>query len=241
MKRTIAALLLIISCTFAQNNSGTNNNQGFHSRRGLYFSTSSGTFYTYANYFSEEISYDRVDKITSQFASLLSYGEIRLGASIANWPSLYAVFGMGLGIGNYRDKIEFSLEEYSQKNFTEKNDIVTRTLVGLGGEYNYPFQDNDDFTNGLFFGTSAGFMLDLIYHTEHDVNEVYDNMTSAEFGGFFFRFEIGKDWWISQRWSLGVALNYTFCIYRESTSYSIHSDKESLTGHSIGLMFRITR
>lgn len=240
MKRIIATLLLIASCAFAQYNPGTENDQGHHFRRGFYFSTSTGITYTSINYFREEMTYNRLEIIKSEFSGLLTYGEARLGVSITNWPSFYGVMGFGYGSGRYSDKIENSLD-HTQGTFEESGDEVFRILVGLGGEYVYPFQEIESSANGLFFGISAGFIVDFVNYTDHDTDEVFDYTTSTDFGNFFFRFETGKDWWISRRWSIGAAFNYTLSVFdQEYAGYNNYTNKESSTGHTFGLMFRIT-
>jgi hypothetical protein len=57
----------------------------------------------------------------------------------------------------------------------------------------------------------------------------------------FGTFEIGKEWWISRRWSVGTSLFYNFGTYNEKDEEERGATyKDSFATHSIGISFRIT-
>ena len=47
----------------------------------------------------------------------------------------------------------------------------------------------------------------------------------------YFRLDLGKDWWISERWALGVGVNY-------ATNFN---DDDGVSFHAVGLAIRFGR
>ena len=244
MKKVILTLLLIASFAFARADS--NDDSRFHAHRGFYFSINSGVVYTYARSFLRDNMDDGLKESNTTFTGLLSYEEIRLGGSIANIASVYAVFGFGYGTGTYEDEIECN--DCSRRNegtFKEDDDEDIRLLFGVGGEF-YPIQEKESAAYGLFFGITAGFIIDNVICTDHDFDESYDEMISDAFANLFVRLEVGKEWWIGRRWTFGVALNYTYGSMSETYDDSYYDgetyleDEESFANHTFGLTLRLT-
>ena len=244
MKKIILSLLLIASCAFARVDS--DDDRYFHAHRGFYFSVNSGFVYTYVRNTLHDYTSEGFQKSTSTFNGFLSYEEIRLGGSIANVASVYAVFGVGYGTGAYEDEIECEdCRRYSEGSFEEDDDEDIRLLFGVGGEF-YPIQEKESPAYGLFFGITAGFTIDNVFFTDHYFNEVYDEVISDGFANLFARFEVGKEWWFGRRWSFGVALNYTIGSMSETYSDGYYDgemsfeDEESFANHTFGLTLRLT-
>ncbi|MBR3669352.1 MAG: hypothetical protein IKN70_05020 [Fibrobacter sp.] len=242
MKRIIVSLLLIASCAFAQNQTTPSSDPSYHTRRGFYFNANLGIIYTsttmettdtYENYTYEEMN---------NFSGFIPHDEIRLGLSIANIFSIYAALGFSYGTGSYEDKQKNTGDKYEEYTFQEAeshNDDI-RFLFGLGGEF-YPIQDKEKSFYGLFVGITAGFVIDNIYHTDHSFDDIYkDEIIGLPIGNFIFRFEVGRDWWFSKRWSFGVALNYTIGFMGEEYSYTKYEEEISESSHTIGLAVRMT-
>ena len=250
MKKIIAALLLIATCALAQVDS--NEDRYFHAHRGFYFSINSGAFYTYVRHTLHDATYNGLEKSTGSFTGFLNYDEIRLGGSIANKASIFAAIGFGYGSGTFSEDMECAeCSNDKEGSFEEDDNEDIRFLFGIGGEF-YPIQDQGSPIYGLFFGLTAGLVLDIISFTDHSYNTVYeDELTNTTYGNFVIRFEVGKDWWIGRRWSFGVALNYTYGSFsdefgNESTygdSYEEKfylEDEESFTNHTFGLTLRLS-
>ena len=57
--------------------------------------------------------------------------------------------------------------------------------------------------------------------------------------GIFNRYEIGKDWWVSDTWSVGVAFAYkNLFVIDDDDGYYEHNKSSR---HTISLLFRLTR
>jgi hypothetical protein len=54
-------------------------------------------------------------------------------------------------------------------------------------------------------------------------------------GGMYTRFELGKDWWVSDTWSIGAGLSFTKLVYESE------NEGEEMSSHTISLFFRLTR
>ena len=126
----------------------------------------------------------------------------------------------------YEDE-DGSVDEYGNNGSAGVENF--RFISGLGIEY-YPIQDKKNLFYGLFLGVSLGFVYDRVYNYNHINNE---------FNSLFARFEVGKDWWLSDYWSLGVALNYTKGSFPD-TFYSYEDGaRRSYACHTFGLTVRI--
>ena len=149
---------------------------------------------------------------------MLPYEETRLGGSINNILSIYGLIGVGSAMGTY---------EYENDDLkTDANSI--RFVLGLGLDF-YPIQDKESPIYGLFVGFSSGLLLDVAFYESKSTND-------DGFINVFYRLEVGRDWWFSKRWCVGVALNYTF------GTMSLGDDDDVLDNyrnHTFGLSVRI--
>ena len=160
------------------------------------------------------------------------YEEIRLGASIANIISLYATLGAGIGTAHYEFVESYGDDEDLKKNYygesnelnenTDSYDMLLKFLFGGGVEF-YPIRDQFSPIYGSFIGLTVGISIDMALD-HHDF--IYS----------FIRFEVGKDWWFSRRWSYGFAFNYTL----GDTTSEIDNERDSYRNHTIGLTFRLS-
>ena len=178
----------------------------YHAHRGLYFATSAGMAYTYLRHCHTSSKNDKCHEYTT---FMTPYIESRFGGSIHNIASLYGLIGFGIG--------------------AVTSDYKTlRLTFGLGADF-YPFQNSENtVVNGIFLGISAGYMLDLTVNKSAFSDD--DN-----FMNMFYRLEIGKDSWISKRWSFGYAFNYTF----GTLSLGDKNDTDSYRNHTFGLTVKI--
>ena len=232
-----------------------------HARRGFYFSNSLTFGYQYLRYSDADPNYNGGYDIEDyKFKGfIMPYYEMRLGASIANWVSIYGSFGFAYGKGNfeYLEEDQYSNSTYSSSEHFKVDANNLKMAFACGAEI-YPIHDKESPAYGLFFGIAGGFSVDGAFYekTEYKSSYYYGNYedtysVSDAFVNFFARFEVGKDWWISRRWSFGVAFNYTVGGLDDSESYSsnhYYSDydyyseknRESFAIHSFGLTLRLT-
>ncbi|WP_295682333.1 hypothetical protein [uncultured Fibrobacter sp.] len=242
MKRIIVSLLFIASCVFAQYETSPSSDPYYHAHRGFYFNKALGFIYTSTTKATTDIYEKYTYEETNNFSGLITHNEIRLGISIANLVSIYATGGFSYGTGSYEDEQKNTGEKFNEFSFeeAESHNEDYRFIYGLGVEF-YPIQDMDNSLYGLFLGLSAGVAIDNIYHTDHSFDYIdKDEIDCADIGNFFFRFEVGKDWWFSRRWSFGVTLNYAIGFMDENDSYANFSEEISQSSHTVGLAVRIT-
>ena len=258
--KVIASLLLLASFAFAQYGSEYNSGSSFGSGSGYNsgpeYSTSTEysaprydkkDLYTHVHrgfYFSTNLSFaymndthtetDRNDKEkTNAYGYLHPYVELRLGGSIANVASIFGAIGLGTGSGSY----EISGDERYDKYKVDAT--LLKLLFGVGGEF-YPIQDKENPAYGLFLGLTVAIGVDGAFYDKYD--SYYDEYYSGDTGfiNYMFRFEIGKDWWFSRRWSVGIAFNYTYGTYTDSSSDYYYKEKDEYSSNTFGFTIRLT-
>lgn len=222
MKRAIAILLVIAASIFAQDQTSLNErpDKSFHKHRGLYFSEGLTVAYSYTRHLSCTIGCKYMQE-SKMSGFLHPYEEIRLGASIANIISLYAALGAGIGTAHYEFVENYEDDEELNENI-DSYDMLLKFLFGGGVEF-YPIRDQFSPIYGSFIGLTVGISIDMALD-HHDF--IYS----------FIRFEVGKDWWFSRRWSYGFAFNYTL----GDTTSEIDNERDSYRNHTIGLTFRLS-
>ena len=91
----------------------------------------------------------------------------------------------------------------------------------------YPFRNPESMLNGLYIGVSGG--------VEAFDSHLDDSFSIISNGGVYTRFELGKDWWVSDTWSLGVGIAYV-----NVTVFEDGNDKEEHERNSISFFIRLT-
>ena len=204
-----------------------------HTHRGFYFSTSL-TFAYMSSTHNEKYGHYEKDE-TKASGLLYPYEEVRLGGSIAGVVSIYGLIGAGVGSGTFEKKSTEADESFKTDDAT-----LLKLQFGLGGEF-YPIQEKENPMHGLFVGFAFGLAIDGAFYKK---NNRYNDKYSSGDDGFpylFYRFEIGKDFWFSKRWSVGVAFNYTYGTYNdENSGYEEDHETDECTGHTFGLTIRLS-
>jgi len=270
--KVIASLLLLASCAFAQYGSEytsgssfdsgpTYNSETEYSTQTTYNSTTEYTarsydkkdLYTHARrgfYFSPSLSFIylndshidsyRSKKVEHKAYGYMPYAEVRLGGSIANIASVFGALGLGYGSGSY----ELKGNDYYDK-FKVDADLL-KFFFGVGANF-YPIQDKENPAYGLLLGLTIGIGVDgafYKYHGSYDYDyDDYDYSGDRAFVNYMFRFEAGKDWWFSRRWSFGISFSYTYGTYTgdpDSDSRYKNEGKDEFSSHTFGFSVRLT-
>lgn len=171
----------------------------------------------------------------------LPYIEYRFGKSIGNLVVLYSIFSGSLYRGNAeyfrtnygieylynQDGVLTSVDTLKRDTTLRKEEAVGFSVsAGLGLSI-YPFRNPSSLLNGLYIGASGGF-------EGFDAN-MEGSFSILSTGGIFSRYEIGKDWWVSETWSIGVGFAYI-------NVYVIESGEDGKgERQSINLFIRLTR
>ena len=169
--------------------------------------------------------------------------ELRFGTSIGNLVALYSIldFGMYRGDGDYTDErydrvylIQNNEQTLASEKLTDvekkKDDAMGFYLsFGLGLSV-YPIRNLESPWNGFYVSVASG----LDAFAVGFIGEHRDEET----GGIFTRYEIGKDWWVSETWSVGVGFAYKN-LFAMSDGNDDYSSKASR--HSFHFLIRLTR
>jgi hypothetical protein len=169
--------------------------------------------------------------------------DLRFGGTIGNVVALYFTFMGGLYRGT-AVREENNIEQYylpdangtlifqseNSKSYyrREFDAIAAYGWFGVGFSV-YPFRDPSSPLRGLYFGFSGG--LDALGVR---VEDNYDDVATES---YFLRYEVGKDWWVSETWSIGVALSFTNVVGFEDDYYGSDGGGRK----AVTLLFRITR
>jgi hypothetical protein len=238
----------------------TKQNHPSHEHRGFYFSTSAGISYlsSEANSYNfscpsgtgrtradgryEYLQYcgenNRLDNFDAFGFPLF---DIRFGGAIGNLVAVYTSFNIGLFNGDGRlRKQDYDVKRFIVDDVWDRDD---KTLVGgMDQKYDvygfyvslglgftvYPFRDPASPLNGFYAGIIGGIDASLAR-----LDAYADDFCGLM--GIFTRYEIGKDWWVSDTWSVGVGFSLTKSVY-ENVNEGDDSDH-----YVIGLFFRLTR
>ena len=198
-----------------------------HEPRGFYFSSGFGLAYT--NFKIESKREDKwssiddddkpcekvyVEEYAKRFKGYaLPALDFKFGKSIGNMVAIHSLIGIEpyLGRAHYRNaRIE---KEYGyegiipvlQKDTVEYQEKMKGDFTGgnlsLGfGVTVYPFRNPDFVLNGLYISVSGGMSAFFGFFDDYDE----DIMQEAVFS----RYELGKDWWVSDTWSIGFGFVY---------------------------------
>ena len=155
--------------------------------------------------------------------------------------ALYTIFSTGIyqGEGSYRKTNRGLQSHYDHSgNLTlvdtipegtkKKKDDALAFMEAFGlGLSIYPFRNPESMLNGLYIGVSGG--------VEAFDSHLDDSFSIISNGGVYTRFELGKDWWVSDTWSLGVGIAYV-----NVTAFEDGNDKEEHERNSISFFIRLT-
>ena len=220
---------LIVILTFAVMAWAQGNSRPPCQHRGLFYSMGVGFAYTSfesdknrhygwgSAYFDDfhDVTHDDDDRSWKFSGFDIPKFEYRIGVSIANHVALYTLWDMGLFIGEteftesdyvrvYREqngtlvKINEELRDYRHR---KDNGVGLYFSFGLGISV-YPISNLASPLNGLYVSFAGGFdAFAAGFVEEHEDGDAI---------GIFNRYEIGKDWWVSDTWSVGVAFAYKY-------------------------------
>ncbi len=219
-----------------------------HEHRGFFFSAGTGVTYTdldvvrrfsYSRWnFSVErsLGYDEITR--REFSGwTVPVMDFKIGKSIGNLVVVHSIFELALFSG----EMEYSYSEQYEKDVrvlgisldkvnAEEKTLSTSafSLAGGLGLMFYPFRSPSSALNGFYFGISGG-MANFVCFGE-DEDSGFDQVSA------FTQYEIGKDWWVSETWSVGVGMAFSMHSVMESGDADDGGDRTS-----IKFLVRITR
>ena len=166
--------------------------------------------------------------------------DFRLGMSFANLLTFYFNFRGGLYSGEGKNfKEDYSVDRVYLDGILDKED---RVLVGkldrkddayaFYGAFGlgftvYPFRNPASPMYGFYVGVAGGADASVAR-----VNALANNVSGSM--GIFTRYEIGKEWWVSDTWAIGVGFDFTVEVYGNN------NDGDDGDCHTINLFLRLT-
>ncbi|MCQ2054454.1 MAG: hypothetical protein MJY82_04085 [Fibrobacter sp.] len=207
--------------------------------RGLFFSAGLGI--SYGNFSNEDVDYYggyhwaqsgsiAYDVKEGEYVDVSYFSmpvmQFRFGASIGNVVALYSSleFSMGKVFDGCSKEAKYEDGELTYLDYYDYDgDRSLNAFVGFGFSI-YPFRNPNSPLNGLYVANVSG--VNLSY--------VLDDDSDSDQGIMVEQFELGKDWWMSDTWSIGVSFSYSMFV----------SNFEDITNSDMNkfqLLFKITR
>lgn len=190
-----------------------------HTHDGFFLNLQTGL-----GYYGQDSKYASDDFIEiNTFAANFS---IKLGGAPTPYVTLYGICAVSSGT----DSVQIS--------------ALDETTLTLGqaflapGILLFPFREGP--LDNLHLGVAAGLAVDFLQSDDYDIRILDGNGNLAWTDGFStvgfgLQMEVGKEWWISDNWSMGVA-----AVYRFSAGES-DEDPFEIRSRTIQIQFTVSR
>lgn len=213
---------------------------GYHLHDGFFFSMNIGGGRGYLNW-------ERSNKNGTGTASLSGAGpmnEFKIGGAVKKnlILSFELVVPFPIQSGDFSGK-GMGVNGLGVANSPDTASVTFFAGVGLGGTYY--FMPHNVFLSGTL-GVGA-----VSVDDKYGLRNNYDYGDSTRFSeavGYFIQFKVGKEWWVSKNWGLGISAAYSFFRGNESAAvgdqgplYTIDpSYKGSFSANQFGILFNTT-
>lgn len=242
MKKVFAILVLCaVGLAFAQSPSLAEPAPREH--RGFYNSMSFGFAMNWFDNSMEDLDkygnkIERDIHFYEYYGTTFMLGEFKFGYAFGNLVALHTVFNIALYFGtvDYYEEHYQSVcmaeglclespnpDRHDDEDPTSGDGYNIRTYLGFGATF-YPFRDKNSPLYGAFIGGSVGSI--LFVNAGHRANGN---------GGVGFELELGKEWWLNDRLSIGFGLGFAHFGLVWATVDSHRTD------NVLSLSFRLTR
>jgi len=151
--------------------------------------------------------------------------DYKLGVAFGNVVTVYSAMSLAFSIGDGT----YAESEYENDHLNSYDEYQESGNWGMGAYWGlgfsvYPFKNPGSVMNGFHVGYTAGIsvMAGMVAGDE-----------DLAMTGLGNEIEIGKDWWVSDTWSIGVSASYLWL-------WPIEIFDEDFDGKRFQLMFRIT-
>ncbi len=215
----VKKFLLLLSMGFAISAADSTSTANPHPKqhRGFYNSMDFGLSYIDAE---TRESGDEDYEINSFSGFGFPLMEFRFGVGVANFITFYTQFNFALYLGSGEER-RFSCDGgVCEERLDDSENLQGRTYVGFGTSL-YPFRDTSSVLNGFFFGGSSGYS--------------FESLGAIASLDYAFTLEVGKEWWVSDEYSIGVSFSY----FQAFPQYDVEKSESPIRGFYV--LFRITR
>lgn len=181
-----------------------------HEHRGFFFSAGTGASYADLTAHQKDSDDGWTESTRREFSGWsCPFFDFKFGKSIANLIVVHSLLELAVYSGE-------SDYHYTEQSYSEGVNLFGISLPKIKvdekksldsyafsfsagfGLMAYPFRNPRSVMNGFYVGFSSGMDIFLV--------QSGDNDGDFELSSVFTQYEVGKDWWVSETWSLGVAL-----------------------------------
>lgn len=210
MKNLIISVIFLLSglYSFAQTNDKTLD-EGYHRHKGFFLSMSLGPNFA-------SISDASGSNFDYKFTGTGAQFDLKIGGAIKENLILHATL-----ISNTLSGPKITSFGASQKS--DNSLTIGEGMIGAGLTY-YVMPSN------IFLSGSLGIGNFTLDDTSNKTNISTDR-------GFSMQLKVGKEWWVSKKWGLGVALTYGKTNLTNKPSNDVN---EKLNSNNIGILFNAT-
>jgi hypothetical protein len=214
MKRLALLLIFISSLGFAQNSSIKDVPQGFHMHDGFYLSLAGGPAFGAITLNATGVSFKKQEYTGTGFQF-----DFKIGGVISEEANLILSFDM---IGR-----SISGPTSTQDGLTgaTSSDLsISDVTYGVGlTKYFMP--------SNIFASATAGIAKFLV--------TLNGSQISSQ-DGFGFQFKVGKEWWVSDNWGLGVATGFAYISADDKKEPTIPAYSATLSTTKFFIVFNTT-
>lgn len=202
--------LLFISCTLqtliAQE---TQQQKGYHQHDGFYLSMALGPVLGNINNESTVVGNQTYTGPGFQF-------DFKIGGAISENFILHATLASSSMVGP-------KVSGNNGSSSSSTNDVMLGEAI-LGAGFTYYFMPSN-----FFISSSAGAGNFTVVNTKTD----YGYSTKR---GFSMQIKIGKEWWVSKNWGLGIGVTYS----KTQLTDTPNGEQEKLNSNRFGILFNTT-
>jgi len=191
--------------------------KGYHQHDGFYLSMNIGT--VFGNVTENDITYGNSN--TMEMSGPGGAIDLKIGGAIRENLILHATY---ISTGIVSPTVITTTNMISKKQKAPDNIGVGEGMYGVGITY-YVMPSNILLSGSLGLGRFAIL----------DNNNNNNNITSD--GGFSMQLKLGKEWWVSKNWGLGVGLTYGST---NVTNKPNDGSTEELSSNRFGIQFNTT-
>ncbi|MBR3851960.1 MAG: hypothetical protein IKJ76_07990 [Fibrobacter sp.] len=220
-------------------------------RSSFYLNGGLGFDYSYIYY--DHLYYDEHTQYDGTGAGIA--GELSLGFLFKELIAVHGIFDFSIASGEY--DLENGIRErpvlnggYYQRSGNDNdafgNDFETTTLMGGAGITFFPWLHNkpNSFMGGTFI--NADLLMGIILLDDPYYFDIHGNSQSKDWFAFAMNLEIGKDWKVSERTYVGLALKWQILGIASGDDMEGEDDYENYYHHnhvmnSFQLLFRVNR
>ncbi|MGE5394500.1 MAG: hypothetical protein ACM3P1_07120 [Candidatus Saccharibacteria bacterium] len=210
MKKFLMLCLTLCGCLYAKARENVQRSDGYHQHKGVYLNMNVGPAFVTV----KDQLMDLNELYTRDYSGLGVLMDVKAGWSLRENLFLHATL------------ISDKLNNPSTKNLKPGNQEYSRVtgigdvMVGAGLTY-YLMPSNLSFSYSMGLGK----------YSVSDPRETHTEINAKQ--GFFMQLKLGKEWWVSKDWGVGVGVTYS---KNSVTSEPYHFQSNQLNSQQFGFL-----